>query len=249
MKDEAASFHPSSFILHPCSSSFILHTLESANLFILPLDNERRWYRYHQLFSEFLRNRLEALYPSERIAELHRRAADWYEANAFISEAIKHALGAQDFERAARLIEKVARQTLVLGEVATLLGWLGVLPENILRERPHLCLARAWVAFITGQIDDVAYRGYCGESHIGHRFIGPDSPFREERRDQLPCHARSAKLLAGVIAARLLRIQNGMCRRNDLRHIMMIGDDHRYSGFRGFAYLRKRRYSVVACDQ
>jgi len=101
--------------------------LEQANLFTIPLDDERRWYRYHHLFAEFLRSRLEYTQP-DRIPELHRRAAEWCERNGLVAEAVPHALATQDWERAARLIEQTARSFLSRGETTTLRRWLSALP-------------------------------------------------------------------------------------------------------------------------
>jgi LuxR family maltose regulon positive regulatory protein len=82
-----------------------LEMLEHANLFIVPLDEERRWYRYHHLFADLLRQRLRQTQP-EQVSTLHQRASEWYEQNRFIDEAIEHALRAEEFERAAHLIEE-----------------------------------------------------------------------------------------------------------------------------------------------
>ena len=117
----------------------MLETLDRANLFLVPLDDERRWYRYHQLFADVLRRLLERRSP-ERIADLHRRASRWHEQAGFIQEAIQHALLAGDGDRAVQLIEQNGCGFLIRGEVVTLLRlieavdryreshvWLGVL--------------------------------------------------------------------------------------------------------------------------
>jgi len=134
-----------------------LERLEHANLFIVPLDNERRWYRYHHLFADLLRQRLHQSTTSSirnegmSVTELHRRAADWYEANNFTADAIKHTLAGTDFERAAGLIKHAARQSLMFGEAQTLRNWLKELPETIIYSRPRLCLAQVWVLIFLGQ--------------------------------------------------------------------------------------------------
>ncbi|MDQ5818576.1 MAG: helix-turn-helix transcriptional regulator, partial [Actinomycetota bacterium] len=115
----------------------MLERLEHENLFVIALDDERQWYRYHHLFADVLRSRLHGEQP-ERIRELHRRAAAWYERNGWTSEAIRHALAAQDHDRAADLVEDVARKMWFRGEVMTLLGWLEALPEETRRRRPQL---------------------------------------------------------------------------------------------------------------
>jgi len=130
-----------------------LEELERANLFLLPLDDERRWYRYHHLFSEFLRERLRRS-RAGLIADLHRRACGWYERNELEGEAVGHALTAGDTERAASLVEKIARTTLRRGELNTLRRWLEALPEDLVCVRPRLCLSGAWYSLATGRLDE-----------------------------------------------------------------------------------------------
>jgi LuxR family maltose regulon positive regulatory protein len=132
------------------SSQQLLSQLEAANLFIIPLDNERRWYRYHRLFSDLLRKRLRYLQP-EQEPILHSRASAWYEQNGLLAEAIDHALSAQDFERAADLIEQVAEDTLMRSEIPTFTGWVEQLPDELIRARPSLCLSHAWALLWSGQ--------------------------------------------------------------------------------------------------
>ena len=97
----ASSFGPAE------NSQAILEALERANLFIVPLDEERRWYRYHHLFADLLRQRLRQTRP-EWVPALHLRASTWYEQNGLLDESIEHALRAEEFERAAYLIESEA---------------------------------------------------------------------------------------------------------------------------------------------
>jgi len=130
-------------------SQSILEYLEHANLFIVPLDGERRWYRYHHLFADLLRQRLRQVQP-DAVPALHRRAWRWYEQNLMSAEAIAHALSAGDFERAARLIEQVAQATLMRSEVTTLLHWVERLPDEHVRGRPSLCIYHAWALLLAG---------------------------------------------------------------------------------------------------
>src|SRR5215216_6826813 len=132
----------------------MLERLERENLFVIALDDERRWYRYHHLFANFLRSRLQRGQP-ERIRELHRRAAAFYERNGWRSEAVRHALAAQEHDRAADLVEHVARKMWNRGEVVTLLGWLEELPEETRRRRPQLLLQYAAALLWVGRLDDV----------------------------------------------------------------------------------------------
>ncbi|MFZ6029614.1 MAG: LuxR C-terminal-related transcriptional regulator [Chloroflexota bacterium] len=113
-----------------------LETLERANLFIVPLDQERRWYRYHHLFGDLLRQRLGK--PDE-FPGLHLRASAWYEANGDLNEAFRHALAAEDFERAAYLAEAAWPGMEGSFQSAAWVGWVKKLPETVVRTRPGLC--------------------------------------------------------------------------------------------------------------
>jgi len=128
-----------------------LEYLERANLFVVPLDNERRWYRYHHLFAELLRNRLARTYP-DQVADLHRRASDWHAGNNFFHEAITHAITAKDWTRAAEIMERLDELRLS-GETNTQLGWFEAFPPQVLHDRPRLGLGFAWTLFMSNQSD------------------------------------------------------------------------------------------------
>jgi LuxR family maltose regulon positive regulatory protein len=129
--------HHAKSLVSDFQSQAILEYLEHANLFVVPLDERREWYRYHRLFADFLRARLHQAWP-DWVPELHRRASDWYEQNGHMTEAIDHALSAEDFERAAHLIEQAAERILMRSEVATFLSWVEALPGEVVRARPRL---------------------------------------------------------------------------------------------------------------
>jgi LuxR family maltose regulon positive regulatory protein len=131
-----------------------LERLEQANLFIVPLDDHRQWYRYHHLFAEVLQARLRQYQP-ELLAELHRRASAWYEAHDSVAEAVQHALAAGDGLRAAGLIEQERWTLLGRGEIRTLHTWLEDLPGDILHTRPRLCLAHAWIFSLLEQAEAI----------------------------------------------------------------------------------------------
>jgi LuxR family maltose regulon positive regulatory protein len=135
-------------------SQGILEHLEGANLFIVPLDNRRQWYRYHHLFGDLLRNLLRRESP-EIIPDLHLRASDWYERNDLITEALAHALAAEDFERAARLAAVNALPMLMRGEVATVQSWLEALPQKVVRSHPRLSIDQAWVLHLNQRPDAI----------------------------------------------------------------------------------------------
>jgi LuxR family maltose regulon positive regulatory protein len=123
-------------------SSNVLAHLEAANLFIIPLDDERRWYRYHHLFSDLLGNQLARSQP-ELIPELHRRASRWYEENGDIQASIDHALQDTDLTQAARLIGQHTLGEMYRGQVTMVVGWFDRLPEVILESAPMLSIFKA----------------------------------------------------------------------------------------------------------
>jgi LuxR family maltose regulon positive regulatory protein len=127
-----------------------LERLTKSNLFIVPLDGERRWYRYHHLFAELLQARLKRHHP-ELLDTLHLRAVDWLVKNGQVDEAIDHAFSARDFDRAATLIEQIASRTMNLGRVTTILRWLDALPKRMLDARPRLSFYRAWAMSMAGE--------------------------------------------------------------------------------------------------
>jgi LuxR family maltose regulon positive regulatory protein len=134
----------------PTDSQVVLEYLDRANLFIVPIDDRREWYRYHRLFSDLLRQRMHQMYP-DSVPGLHRRASGWLEQNGLMAEAIDHALAAEDLERAADLIEANAEATLMRGEVSTFLRWVDALPDGLLRARPALSVLYAWMLLWQGQ--------------------------------------------------------------------------------------------------
>jgi LuxR family maltose regulon positive regulatory protein len=136
----------------PASSQKILEYLEAANLFLLPLDNERRWYRYHHLFADLLRHRLRQNL-AEQIPSLHQRASEWYEQHDLPVEAVDHALAAGAFERAAALLERMGWELLTRGEMVVLLTWLERLPGEWVRSRAQLQIFRAWARALTGRLE------------------------------------------------------------------------------------------------
>ena len=131
----------------------ILQTLDQMNLFVVPLDGERRWYRYHHLFADVLNRHLEHYHPT-LVPELHRRAAQWYEQNGFIAETTHHALAAGDQEHAARLVEQNGCQLIMRGEVLTLLKSVEAV-EPYARLWPWLGVQYAWALALTGHLDRV----------------------------------------------------------------------------------------------
>lgn len=135
------------------SAQETLHNLEQANLFLVPLDNERRWYRYHHLFADLLRQRLQQRSVDEGldVTDLHSRASVWFEANGLEVEAFHHAAVANEYGRAARLVQGNGLPLHYRGAAKLVLNWLESLPPAVLDAQPSLWVAYASVLLFTGQ--------------------------------------------------------------------------------------------------
>ncbi len=136
---------------HPLDGQSMLESLEQKNLFIIPLDEERRWYRYHHLFADALNRRLEHQYPAI-LSDLYRRASTWYEKNGLIADAIQSALSAGDAERAALLVEQNGCYLLMSGEVITLLKWMDAV-EPYFQTHPWLVIQKGWALTLAGRME------------------------------------------------------------------------------------------------
>src|SRR5918996_309993 len=132
----------------------MLEELERANLFLVPLDEERRWYRFHNLFGDLLRVRLQRG-EAGSVSELHQRAAAWFEEHGLIDEAIRHASASGDAPWAARLVEGHLDEILRRGEGVVLDRWLSMLPDDVVRSNPALCLAQGLMQLHVGELDPV----------------------------------------------------------------------------------------------
>ena len=142
--DAASSLHP---------SSFILEYLERANLFLVPLDDERQWYRYHHLFADLLRAQLEQIYPG-LAPQLHARAATWHEQNGSTLDAIHHASMVPDDEMVERLIQQNYLEMMNRGEMSWVRFWMGNLSKERIYRRPWLCLYEAMNRSWFGQLEE-----------------------------------------------------------------------------------------------
>jgi LuxR family maltose regulon positive regulatory protein len=138
-------------------SQATLEMLDHANLFIISMDEERLWYRYHHLFADLLRQRLRQREPDvERV--LHLRAGEWFSQQGLDREAIKHWLLAEDYQGAADLIQAVAIDIMQQGEHTTVVGWINTIPEEVVTEQPYLCVLHAWALQLSGQLADAEAR-------------------------------------------------------------------------------------------
>jgi LuxR family maltose regulon positive regulatory protein len=135
----------------------MLETLDRGNLFLVPLDERRRWYRYHHLFADVLRARLLDEQPAA-VPVLHRRASDWFERHGDRSEAVHHALAAGDSGRAADLVELAIPALRQGRHEATLRSWLEALPDEVVRARPVLSVGYAGSLMVRGELEGVEAR-------------------------------------------------------------------------------------------
>ena len=171
-------------------SQLLLEQVDRAGLFVVPLDEVRGWWRYHHLFADLLRARLQQEHPG-RVLELHRHAATWYAERGLADDAIRHAVAARETVWAARLIERHFDAIFQQGESATIQRWLSALPEDVARSGPRLLLAQAWMALVGGDVEtagapmDAAERAFADAAN---------EPFE-------PSVGRGASLLANVAAA------------------------------------------------
>jgi ATP/maltotriose-dependent transcriptional regulator MalT len=139
--------HPGGVLHHRPPAHDILETLERSNLFLVPLDDERRWYRYHHLLVDVLRGMLQSASQPDQLFGLHGRASDWYGQNGFVADAVHHALLAGDHERAAEIVEENAWSMVRHAELAILKKWIEALPGESLSARLWLRIYYAWALF------------------------------------------------------------------------------------------------------
>ncbi len=174
-------------------SQAMLEAIERANLFLMPLDEVRGWWRYHHLFADLLRVRLQQEQP-DRVPQLHRAAASWHEQHGLVDDAVRHAAAVGEMNWVARLIEEHFDTLYLPGETATVQRWLATLPVDLLRSRPRLCLAQAFMRFSLADAEaiegplDAAERAFALTPEGGGDLFEPSV-------------GKAASLLANVAAA------------------------------------------------
>jgi LuxR family maltose regulon positive regulatory protein len=151
----------------------MLAELERGNLFVVALDDQRAWYRYHHLFADVLRARLLAEHPGE-VPVLHRRASAWYAAHDLPIRAVRHALAAEDFGRAAQLMEDALPGMRRARQDSLLLTWLQSLPESVVRRSPVLSIWSAWSQLMSGDLDAMEHRLEAAEAALAAGTQDPD---------------------------------------------------------------------------
>ena len=131
----------------------ILQALHRENIFVIPLDNEGNWFRYHHLFADLLNARLRQSASAEEIAALQLCAAEWYERNGFALEAVNSALAAEDFERAVELVKESTRDLIFTGQLNILGNWLEVFPKSTFDAHPDLVFYQFWIDVLQNKAD------------------------------------------------------------------------------------------------
>jgi LuxR family maltose regulon positive regulatory protein len=176
----------------------MLIDLDRANLFLVPLDDTRQWYRYHHLFAQLLRHQLEMQYGAEAVIRLHQRASQWYKDNSLIDDAIHHTLAARDWERSTKLIGAESESRLKKGEWNTLLIWFQAIPDEILRTRPRLYSQYSNVLVTAGRFeaaeDTLSYLEKTARDDAG--LLGEVALFRAilaRERGDIPYHVEQLK--------------------------------------------------------
>lgn len=183
----------------PSDMQTMLEALEQENMFLLPLDNRREWYRYHHLFADLLRSRLTATEPAA-VPNIHRRASSWYAAHNNLTAAIDHALAGHDWSQAAHLLQSA--ELLRQARSGQILAWLSQLPASVLANHDRLAVMQLWVLLESGQLDAVAARlTTLAETAIDHPDLAQELLVIEihlarHRQDSTRAIALSQKLLA-----------------------------------------------------
>jgi LuxR family maltose regulon positive regulatory protein len=165
MTDDKGLSGPSIVVRPASPSTEILEHLERANLFLVPLDGERQWYRYHHLFADFLQRRLRRTQP-EIVPELHVRASQWYESQGMVDEAIEHALTGDDVMRAARVLDEHVEAYVFNAEIIRVLRWADKLPVEARSKFPRLCIYYAWALQFEYQLEAAESALAQAEAHL-----------------------------------------------------------------------------------
>lgn len=152
-----------------------LQNLDQINLFLIRLDDERNWYRYHHLFSDVLCNRLKSIRPDE-FSELHRRASAWFDGHAMAPEAIEHALAAQDYDEARRLMRAYFPAWWRIQTSKTIRRWFETFPEAFLHAEPWLCVAYAWHVWRLGDMGKTEELLACAQKAVSRMKAEGDFP-------------------------------------------------------------------------
>ena len=212
----------------------VLEALERGNLFVVPLDDKRQWYRYHHLFADVLRAHAMEEQPDQVLVR-HRRASAWYEQSGLRTEAIRHAFAAKDVTRMADLVELAVPAMQRSRQEATLLGWLKLLPDEVVRSRPVLSNTYAGALLSNGEVEGVESRlrdaerwlegptdaADCRESPFGGMVVVDEAGFRS-LPSSIAVHRAGQALALGDLSATVTYAQRAL--------ELALEDDHFYRG-------------------
>jgi LuxR family maltose regulon positive regulatory protein len=211
----------------------MLERLERANLFVIPLDDRRRWYRYHLLFADVLRAHLEEE-QTEQIPNLHRRASEWYGQHGERSEAIRHALAGGDVERTAELVESALPEMRKARHEMQLRAWVEPLPDEVVRRRPVLAVTFAGALLLSGELAGVEGRLDDAERRIVASLasgVGDEGELRRLRGD-IEVHRAALAQVRGDVPATVEHAQRAMELALEDDHVVRAGA----AGFLGIAF-------------
>jgi LuxR family maltose regulon positive regulatory protein len=206
----------------------MLEDLERGNLFLLPLDTERSWYRYHHLFADVLSARLRAEHP-DQVPHLHQRASTWYAARGLAADAVRHSLAAEDYDRAAYLMEDALPELRRTRQDGLLLAWIRSLPEPVVRRRPVLSIVSSWSLLMSGDLDEAASRLDDSEAALAAGAADPDLAARWADTDDL----RTAPATISVYRASLAQARGDVAATvRHARHALDLArpEDHLVRG-------------------
>ena len=193
-----------------------LQHLEQENVFIIPLDNRRAWYRYHHLFGDVLRQRLAESMPRGEIKKLHHRASQWFAQNDLLIDAVEHALKAEQYEEAIALMETGAEELILNSQVNTLLKWCSQIPGSVIDSHPRLCLIFAWAWASTNHPEEAERCLQAVELSQGARL--------DELMAQAAGDANIGRIARGVLLeTAVVRSQLAIARRNISETLRLTG--------------------------
>ncbi len=209
----------------------MLEDLERGNLFVVPLDTERSWYRYHHLFADVLHARLLAEYPDE-VPDLHQRASAWFAERGLVEDAVRHALAAEDFDRAGYLMEEALSELSRTRQDGLLHMWMRSLPEPVVRRSPVLSMISSWSMLVAGNLDAAESRLDDVEAALAAGAQDPDLAARWAKTDDL----RTAPATVSVYRAALAQARGDVA--GTVRHARQVldlarPDDHYLRGAGG----------------
>lgn len=206
--------------------------LQRQNLFIVPLDDDHLWFRYHHLFRELLYDQLLKTFPQAQVVACYHRASLWYQARNELEEAIKYALLAQDYEQAAAWLEQIVDQVIARGQINTLMQWIAQLPVEIVQARPRMMMHQGWVVFLTGDVNSASK--ILNQARIALTCVAPDQ--REILQGRLSAMLSTIIALGRALPSAIAEAQEALSRLPEdefifrARAMRALGVSHAFQG-------------------